>query len=510
MTKQLPKITSLLLVLFLFFSQQAISQTITAKIIDGQTGESIPYANILVNNTESLVSNSEGYFTLSEKNSDDAVQLLVSYLGYANQTLTVAELKRNQNKISLQSGIIELNDVNLSEKKLTALQIMANVKANLKNNYSYQKNATKDKIFFRESSYLAPKILDVEIEKSTGFTKDALKKANKELAAFTSKLISNPPKEYTDILCDYYHSVTQKEKMVYSTKMDVIKATKLKNESNAVSLDDLEKSATNILLTHIDTTKYYRVKSGWFGSRDTISLRKDFNKKKNKIKNTRLSSAKNNLNTLLIENSMLNTTKFDFIQNHDYYEYKYEGAKYSSDNEFIYVISFKPDRNKAKYEGKLYVSENDFAILRVDYKLAEGKKEGGFNMKLLLGVKVLENMSNGTIIYKKSPSGNGYHLHYVSQETGQYIYINRPVKFIELTNKDDEDIVAFDIKLEANQREKNEFLNISRSEIEHEDVEKLTEEEFNYIKLKSYDPNIWKNYIAIEPLAEMKQFKAED
>jgi len=207
---------------------------------------------------------------------------------------------------------------------------------------------------------------------------------------------------------------------------------------------------------------------------------------------------------------MLNTTKFDFIQNHDYYEYKYEGAKYSSDNEFIYVISFKPDRNKAKYEGKLYISENDFAVLRVDYKLAEGKKEGGFNMKLLLGVKVLENMSNGTIIYKKSPSGNGYHLHYVSQETGQYIYINRPVKFIELTNKDDEDIVAFDIKLEANQREKNEFLNISRSEIEHEDVEKLTEEEFNYIKLKSYDPNIWKNYIAIEPLAEMKQFKAED
>ena len=292
--------------------------------------------------------------------------------------------------------------------------------------------------------------------------------------------------------------------------MDVIKATKLKNESNAVSLDDLEKSATNILLTHIDTTKYYRVKSGWFGSRDTISLRKDFNKKKNKIKNTRLSSAKNNLNTLLIENSMLNTMKFDFIQNHDYYEYKYEGAKYSSDNEFIYVISFKPDRNKAKYEGKLYISENDFAVLRVDYKLAEGKKEGGFNMKLLLGVKVLENMSNGTIIYKKSPSGNGYHLHYVSQETGQYIYINRPVKFIELTNKDDEDIVAFDIKLEANQREKKEFLNISRSEIEHEDVEKLTEEEFNYIKLKSYDPNIWKNYIAIEPLAEMKQFKAED
>ena len=121
-----------------------------------------------------------------------------------------------------------------------------------------------------------------------------------------SKLITNPPKEYTDILCDYYHSVTQKEKMVYSTKMDVIKATKLKNENNAVSLDELEKSAVNILLTHLDTTKYYRIKSGWFGSRDTISLRKDFNKKKNKTKNTRLSSAKNSLNMFMYENSIIN------------------------------------------------------------------------------------------------------------------------------------------------------------------------------------------------------------
>ena len=211
----------------------------------------------------------------------------------------------------------------------------------------------------------------------------------------------------------------------------------------------------------------------------------------------------------MYENSIINTTKFNFIDNHELYDYKYEGAKYSSDNDFIYVVSFKPRKSKAKYVGKLYISESDFAVLRVDYNLAEGKKEGGFNMKLLLGVKSLENVSNGTIIYKKSPSDNGYHLQYVSQETGQYIYLNRPLKFIELTDEE-KDVVAFDLKLEANQREKIEFLNIARSEIDHADVEKIKEEEFNFIKLKAYDASIWKNYIAIEPLAEMKQFKAED
>jgi hypothetical protein len=39
--------------------------------------ESIPYANIKVNETENLVSNAEGYFTLSENNSRDETVLSV-------------------------------------------------------------------------------------------------------------------------------------------------------------------------------------------------------------------------------------------------------------------------------------------------------------------------------------------------------------------------------------------------------------------------------------------------
>jgi hypothetical protein len=59
-----------------------------------QNRESIPYANIKVNETENLVSNAEGYFTLSENNSRDETVLSVSYLGFVNRQLTVSELKR--------------------------------------------------------------------------------------------------------------------------------------------------------------------------------------------------------------------------------------------------------------------------------------------------------------------------------------------------------------------------------------------------------------------------------
>ena len=50
---------------FLIFFQALVAQNSTGKIIDSKSGESIPYANIMVNNSENLISNSEGYFTMS-------------------------------------------------------------------------------------------------------------------------------------------------------------------------------------------------------------------------------------------------------------------------------------------------------------------------------------------------------------------------------------------------------------------------------------------------------------
>jgi hypothetical protein len=57
-----------------------------------------------------------------------------------------------------------------------------------------------------------------------------------------------------------------------------LKATKLKNEGSATSSDELEKGSEY----DVTTFRFYQIlsrKSGLFGSRDTISLRKDYNKK---------------------------------------------------------------------------------------------------------------------------------------------------------------------------------------------------------------------------------------
>ena len=130
-------------------------------------------------------------------------------------------------------------------------------------------------------------------------------------------------------------------------------------------------------------------------------------------------------------------------------------------------------------------------------------------MKFLLGVKSSENLSRGTIIYKKSPFREGYYLNYASLETGQYIYLNRPLKFIELS-EEEKNAVAFDLKLEGTIYKKTEYLNIAQEAINTNDFDNEKEKDFTYINLKRYDPSFWKGYITIEPLQEMKQFKGTE
>jgi hypothetical protein len=111
------------------------------------------------------------------------------------------------------------------------------------------------------------------------------------------------------------------------------------------------------------------------------------------------------------------------------------------------------------------------------------------------------------VIFKKDPVGAGYYLQYASQTTGQYFYVNRPLKFIELSDED-KDVVAFDFKIEGNMLTKSEFVNMSRAILSEEGFERVKEDDFTYKKIKKYDPALWTKYGAIEPLEEMKRFQA--
>lgn len=122
-----------------------------------------------------------------------------------------------------------------------------------------------------------------------------------------------------------------------------------------------------------------------------------------------------------------------------------------------------------------------------------------FNMKFILGIKSAENISKGTIIFNRNPSGTGYYLRYASREKGIYFYVNRPIKFIELTDSE-RDVLTLDIKVEGSSLNKRELLNISHTEITNTTFAAVDEKDFKFIYVKQYDPKLWKGISTIEPL----------
>jgi len=486
--------------LLLSFCFTASFAQTTGKIVDADTGQPIPYANIQCNGQENIVSNEEGVFTVSQASSGDAASIIVSYIGYSPIQTTVADLKSAGMILRMKPSVFQLSDVEVS-KRPGADAIMEQVRKNLRQNYP-RSGVAENKIFMRESTAFTPKSLNVGITESSGFTKSALKSFNDELASFTSAIVAHPPREYTDMLFRYYTAAGNKSA---PSKLDMIKATKLRDERRSASFDGLQENTSKLLLKHLDSTKYYRVKSGWFGTHDTVSLRKDFREKlAKKGKKTELVSVKNNLNTFFAQ-TWLPDEKYEFIHDYKAYEYTYDGAVFLKDGSYAYVISFRPGRSRAVYKGKLYISESDFAIVRADFRLDDGKQSAGFNMKFLLGVKFSGNLDSGTMLFRQNDNGNGYALQYGCFETGQYIYLNRPLKFIELAQTE-KDVVALDLKIEGNGYKKVEFLSLARNEISGADYDKVAEPDFKYLRIRQYDPKIWKDYAAIEPLEEMKRF----
>ncbi|WP_432673102.1 carboxypeptidase-like regulatory domain-containing protein [Flavobacterium sp. SM2513] len=502
----------LLFLMCLVCQLSAFAQNNVSTIVDANTGESIPYANVKIGSTSNNVSNGDGKFSIPASAENASTEIEVSYIGYETQRLTISQLEKKGFIIKLIPGIYELNNVDVSDKKQDVAAIMAQVKANLKENYLTTDTPSKSTIFLREQSNFKAKQFNLEIEKSTGFSKSKLKEVNAELKRFTTGMSKTPPKEFKDFLGVYSSFVSKKDdKMVNSSKLTVLKATQIKDENKSVSIDQVEKTATNLFLKHLDTTKFYRIKSGWFGSRDTISLNKEFNKKRRNGEKIKKDEPKN---VLTAKSAIFSTqtttnpvygTNTDFIRQTDWYKYTLDGAIFSEDYKLIYVIKFQPKKGKAKYEGTLYVSENDYAVVKATYNLAKGKTLGGINLKWILGIKVFENVSSGTLIYKENPSTNKYYLQYANLEDGQYFYLNRPLKFIELTDED-RDVLELDIKAEGDILNKTEYLNLDQKEISQSEFESLKEPDFKFIKINKYDPKIWKEFTTLEPAEEMKQF----
>ena len=476
-------------------SFSVLSQNITGKLLDKSTKKPIPYATIKTSAYSGVISNEEGYFTINAKNDKD--NLTISCMGYKNKILTIQDLKLLNYKIELEEAINQLNEVYISNKVPNADSIITKVKSKLAINYD--NNLNKYNIFRRATDYANFKNLEFEIEKASQVKKRNLESVNANLKALSKKIRASDFVNFRDFKGEFY--TLNKD----SSKIAIQIATQLLDYKNDFSIEQIQEKAQNIILKYLDTTKTYKLKTGLFKIEDSLSIKdensKDDHKKEYEI--TSLNKVTRNLlkHSLFYEDSFLNT-----LLQFDLYEYTYEDVVFYN-TELTHVINFNPKKGKAKYTGQLFISDDTYAITRVDYKYYKNRHGAKVNLKLILGVKYIENLNTGTLLFEKD-SSNRYHPKYLKRTTGSYFYVKRDVKFIE--NSKARNKVSFSFKIEGDNRNKEELLITANSKLSLKNFEDFKQEKVvPYKQLSRFEKTIWDNEQIIEPSSQMKSFESE-
>lgn len=491
------KHTSLLLFLLLSLSYcSSYAQQITARIIDQSTNEPVPFATIQYAENKGTISNTEGYFNVTFNNSNQQNTLIISYMGYETETVTIKALEANNYIIKLKEATNALNEVYITNKAVNADSIMFKVQENLTKNYNHTN--VKYQIFSRSTSFFKTNTADLKLKKSTGYKKSQLKTQNKELVKLGEKLANTPPTpSYTDVLMDYY-VINDSLK-----KLNITQATNLLDKNAAGSVDAVQEESYNVILTHLDTTKTFKIKTGIFKVEDSLS----FNDEKDNKEDKSVEYLKNSTNSFLKKYNFNKSLIFNAITDNSLYEYSINDITYI-EGKLVYIIDYQPKKNKAKFEGKLYISDDDYAILKFTHKFAEGKVGNKLNLKFLLGIKYEETTNTGTVIYKKNEDTNFYYPYYINNETNSYFYMNRPIKFIE--NSEEKNKIAFNFKIEGATSLINEFMILSSTKLNQNQFDAAAESKtVDYKQLNKYDASIWKNYNVLEPIETMKAFEVK-
>ncbi|MCX7549434.1 carboxypeptidase-like regulatory domain-containing protein [Xanthomarina sp. F2636L] len=488
----LKKSLSILFILGYIYS--GFAQQVSGKVVT-KTNEPIPFATIQIGPNYGVITNEEGSFSIDTEGFKASDSVHISCMGFEKIGFELQEFSSKTFKLDEQ--VNELYEVYLTNKPLTIDSIMYYVNRNLKSNY--KNNLVTYDIFSRRTEYIIGKDADFEIDKSTGFKKKQLEAFNKDFDALERSLLNNKSKQYTE----FVGKLNIKD--VESSKLEVDKAIRLLDERNDQSVENLAEKGQELILKHLDKDKIYTVKSGWFKVSDSVSLDEEKNNKMEDTINS-LKFIRNMVQKMVNDHGFSSKTILNFITDTRKYEYEIKDITFIG-SEMVYVIEYAPRRGSADFEGTFYVSNETFAILRADYKFAKGRIGEKLNLKLLLGIKYIEQNKRGFVIYKKHKDGY-YSPNYMTDQLDRYFYVDRPIKFKDNNSREK---VSFDFKVEGIFKEKNEILVMGEKDITPSEFNATKEKrKIDYETLKAFNPNYWKDYNVLEPLKEMKEFKVVD
>ncbi|WP_053993025.1 carboxypeptidase-like regulatory domain-containing protein [Mangrovimonas sp. TPBH4] len=455
----------------------------------------ISFATIQIGEHHGTISNEEGNFSISTNGFEAKDSVYISCLGFEKLGLVVEEFTSKD--YILKEQVNELSEVFLTNRKLSVDSILYYVNKNLSKNYKTE--LVDHEVFSRKTEFIQGKDVNFEIDKSTGFSRKQLKAFNEDFNQLETALVNNKSKQYTDFVGHL------KIKDANASKLEVNKAVRLLDKNNSQSLEVLADKGKDIISKHLDKDKVYTIKTGLLKISDSVSLSEGNEKMKDTVNS--IGILKSNVKQPIEHHGFKNHSILNFVLETKLYKYNLEDITFLG-SEMVYVISFQPRRSSADYQGTLYISNETFAVLKADYRFYKGRVGEKFNLKLLLGIKFVQQGHTGSVLYQKSTDGY-YYPKYISEQTDSYFYISRPFKFIENDNRRNK--VAFEFMVEGIFKERLEVLFLSQKPISSADfVETVEPKHVDYETPTKYDPSIWADYNVLEPLDEMKAFKVEN
>ena len=477
-------------IFFVAFTSNTFSQTLTSQILDAETQLPVPYATVQTSDYNGVMTNDEGVFNIvAEGLSEKKDSITISSLGY--KTLKIPYKKNLPPTLKLSPDIYEVIPVLLTNRNMSAEDIMDMVKENKDQNYSF--DYQKSSVFIRQSGNGNMKKFKFTLNEST------IDNINQKLLDQT---FGNVRKKYV-YLNESLADVVIKNHS--ESKLMLQKSLSIQSKEELASGKKMQEDFMKIMNDNFKSDSQLILKTGIIRLDKTESI-DSINKVMDKESNAPQSDKNKNFSeykTRSVNNAMtqlfLNKkSDVDFLNKPGRYNFVKNGfANYEGD--WLYIIDFEPDGSSGKYKGKLYIDAFSFAIVKAEFWGANEIFDKRFNM---LGIKANALTYKSTVIFKKE--NEKYILKYLMRESSQEAAIDRPLTVVEKNEnvKGKKRINKVEVQMDMH------VINLDRIELVFDQnqissagvFENLKPNtEFESTQLFQYDPNFWNGYNIITP-----------
>ena len=407
-------------IIFLLFAVNLKAQSTSVKILDSISFAPIPFATVSFSNSSGIISDENGDFELIKNELNDEDSLFISSMGYKKVSYSLNRF--NDSIIFLSPKPIELNNVIITNRKLSSQEIIEKIKAAITQNY--QTDLSENKIFYRKEYNST--IEKFEINKF----KSSIDNVNDLLIDSLLLNLPSENKSATEVLSYYYGNLEEDNQ-----KINLIKSRETYKKENEI-LESLNSKLEESLKKSLKSNSYFKIRSGLLpfsgdlefdGLWDIDSTNQAALKKANddeiKRKENFANSIKGRVSNIYSNLFYNDATDLDFILKSNRYEFSNPELNYLG-NQLVYVITFRPKGSK-DYKGTLHINSDDFAIVRIDFKNVKSL----FKLKLL-GFSSDNYLIEGRMVFSKLDKKK-YSLTYFQVSSGSKAGIDRPFKIIE-------------------------------------------------------------------------------